>query len=144
MDEKRWKRYWLWPSQSGLFYYATYFLTWHLITLHPIHRKFVLSCLLTWIKTSLAAWFNSYSYLSFPDGYSSSCSFPHSSVIQMTLSSCFLGKSGKMRSSCRTQAFQFYNQTFTSFPAWELAVFLWGMGQGTCVSMFLSPTKKAQ
>ncbi len=38
------------------------------------------------------------------------------------LLSCFLGKSGKMRSSGRTKAFQSHNQICTSFPAWGLAV----------------------
>jgi hypothetical protein len=36
--------------------------------------------------------------------------------------SCFLWKSGKMRSSGRTKAFQSYNQTFISLPAWELGI----------------------
>ncbi len=45
-----------------------------------------------------------------------------------SLSSCFLGKSGRMRSSGQTKAFQSYNQTFISFPTWELVVAQVGTG----------------
>jgi hypothetical protein len=56
-------------------------------------------------------------------------------LIQMTLSFRFLKKSEKRRSSGRTKAFRSYNQTFTSFPAWELAVVSVGTGTGNCVSL---------
>jgi hypothetical protein len=51
-------------------------------------------------------------------------------LIRITLLSCFLRKSGKMRSSSQTKAFQSYNHTFTPFPAWKLAVVPVGTGTG--------------
>ncbi len=67
----------------------------------------------------------------FPDGQSFS-------LIWMTLLSCFLGKSGKMRSSSSKKAFQSYNQTITSFPASDLVVASVRTGTGDsriCVSL---------
>jgi hypothetical protein len=68
---------------------------------------------------------------SVPDGQSSS-------LIRMTLLSCFLGKSGKMRSFSSKKAFQSYNQAITSFLASDLVVVSLGTGTGNsqiCVSL---------
>jgi hypothetical protein len=68
----------------------------------------------------------------FPDGQSFS-------LIRMTLLSCFLGKSGKMRSFSYKKAFQSYNQTITSVPASDLDVVSLGTGTGDSrICLFLS------
>jgi hypothetical protein len=52
----------------------------------------------------------------FLDGQSSPCFCPYSSLIQMTLSSCFLRKFEKMRDyRVRRKVFQSYHQTLISF-----------------------------
>ncbi len=51
-----------------------------------------------------------------------SCSHPYSSLIQMTVLSCFLRRYGKIIYSRWERIFHSSNHSFTSIYAWELAV----------------------